>query len=236
MVECKQQVEERSEVSQMCLQISPYPVEEMFQMADPGDYREDCLNQSPLIPSPFGAELEVLWDPLSTGESQVGEGDRLPFQLLHQGEEGLVMDIGSIPTPGDDLPTAVDQPAELDPDDPAMVGLALLAELLGATPFTPGMDQLDPIGVHYSEEGGISKEVVTPGLVGLQEPLEAGAMGEIEPGGKVSLEPAVEGAELNTFEGEEEADGDQLAGVELGLGMFGNLSHSSGRQRGRKVL
>lgn len=225
MVERGQQVEERSEVSQVGLHIRSHPMEEMLQMTDPRDHREQGLDQSPFLPGPFGAELEVLRHPLGTGESQIGEGDRLPLQLLHQGEEGLVMGIGSIPTPGDDLPTAVDQPAELDSHDPAMIGLPLPPDLLRATPLTPRVNQLDAIAVHYSEEGRISEEVVTPGLVGLQEPLETGAMGQLEPSGVVPFEPAVEGAELDTLEGEEEADGDQLAGVELGLGMLGDLPH-----------
>jgi len=224
MVKLEQQVEERSEVGQMSLQICAHPVEEMFQMADPSDHREYCLNQPSFVPSPLRAELEVFRNPLGGGKSQVGESDRLSLQPLHQGEKDLIMDISGIPTPGDDLPAAVDQPAEFDPDDPAVIRLPLLAELVGTAPLAPGMDQLDAICVHYSEECGIGEEELAPLLMGSQEPMEPRAMGQIEPCGIVSLEPAVKGTELNTLEGEEEADSDQLAGVEASLRMLGQMA------------
>jgi len=121
---------------------------------------------------------------------------------------------------------AVDKPAEaeFDPYDPAVVGPPLLTELLGATPLPPWVDQLDPISVYYGEEGGIGKEEVTELLVGGQQALEPCALRQGEPFRVVPAQPAIEGTEGATLQGEEEADGDQLAGVELSLRMFGEVA------------
>ena len=71
--------------------------------------------------------------------------------------------------------------------------------------------------------------------MGGQETLEPCALRQGEPFRIVPAQPAIEGAEGAAFEGEEEADGDQLAGVELGLGMFGEVADpvlvSTGQKR-----
>ena len=223
-VQLQQGVKHRRQVGQVGPQILSGAMEQVLQVADQGEHREDRLNQSPLIPFPLGAELKILWNSRSRGEAPICQGDRLPFKRSDHGQEDLIVDVGRVPVPSDHFPSAVDEPAEFDPHDPAVVGLPLLAELLGAAPFTPGMDQFDAVGVDHGEEGGIGEEEVTQILVGGQEALEPGPFRQREPLRVIPAQPAVEGAKGAAFEDKEEADGDQLARVELSLKMFGEVT------------
>jgi len=59
-----------------------------------------------------------------------------------------------------------------------------------------------------------------------QQSLQPGAIGQTRKQGfKVSFEPAIKGAEVASFQCEQQADRDQLAWVQLGLAMLGDLFH-----------
>src|SRR5215470_10278430 len=70
------------------------------------------------------------------------------------------------------------QQTEFAADNPAMVGEAFAANLLGTAAFTPGMDQLDPVGVNDAEHGRSGQENLRPVLMGLEETKEPGALGQ----------------------------------------------------------
>src|SRR5437899_8308125 len=75
-----------------------------------------------------------------------------------------------------------------------MVGEAFPANLLGATAFTDGMDQLDPIGVDDAEHRRSGQEDLRPVLMGLQETKEPRPLGEAgEQRPIVARQPAIEG-------------------------------------------
>src|SRR6185295_4902966 len=61
--------------------------------------------------------------------------------------KGIIGDIGRGTVPPYHQAILVEQQTEFAADNPPMVGEAFPANLLGATAFTHGMDQLDPIGV-----------------------------------------------------------------------------------------
>src|SRR6267154_2527724 len=104
-----------------------------------------------------------------------------------------------------------------------MVGEAFAADLLRAAAFTHRMDQLDPIRVNDAEHRWGGQKGLRPVLMGLQEAKEPGALGEAgEQGTIVYGQPAIEGAVAHAFERMEEPQGDDLAGPEVGLRMFGD--------------
>lgn len=223
-IELQHRVEQRGQVRQVGRHVLACSMEQLFQSTHPGQHRQDRLQQHPFIPRPFGTQLEILRDPFGTVKSGVGQRDRVAFKACHHWQERLVMDVGRVPIPGDHLAATVGQPAELDAHDPTMIGQALFAQLLGTTALTPGVDQLDAVTVDDGEEGGISQEGFTPVPVGRQQPLQPGAMRQVEPIAIVTFQPAVESSERDTFERKEQADGDQLAGVETRLGMFRQMT------------
>jgi len=72
----------------------------------------------------------------------------------------------------------VQQQAEFPPDNPAMIGHAFAADLLGAAAFAHGVDQLDAVGVDDPEHSRGGQERPRPVLMGLEETKEPGALRE----------------------------------------------------------
>ena len=83
------------------------------------------------------------------------------------------MDIGPFPGPGYYLLLLVDQPAQFDAHDSAVV--ALSAHLSGAATLPGGVDQFYAEGVDDGEEGGVGQKAGTPTPVGCQGLLQSGA-------------------------------------------------------------
>jgi hypothetical protein len=94
------------------------------------------------------AQLQVGWASLLGMKTQIGKDYHPPFNLGHQRLEMGVMNIGRSTVPGSDQPQMVEHQAELASHDPALVGLAFLTHLAGATPLPCWMDQLDTVAVH----------------------------------------------------------------------------------------
>ena len=89
----------------------------------------------------------------------------------------LIGGIGCPRGPGHDVAVCIEDPAELHADNPAPVGLPLLAELVGAAPFADRVDQLDPIGINDGKQRGLCQKVLTPALVDEQQTVQARAVG-----------------------------------------------------------
>lgn len=201
-------------------------MEQVLETAHSGQHREDRFHDHTLIPGSLGTELQVSRNSLDTGKSQIGQGDRLSFERLNQGQEGLVVDIGRIPIPDHYFTAVIDHPTQFHSDDPTAVGLALFAQLLLAASLAPGVDQFDAIAVHNGEETGIGQEGVTPILMSLEQPLQTSPLGQIKPRTIVAFQPAVESAELHALEGKEQTNRDQFTGIEVRLGVFGQVADS----------
>ena len=103
-VQLQQGVKHRRQVGQVGPQVSGGAMEQMLQVANYSDHGEDRLQEHSLVPGPLGTELEVLWNSLRTLKACVRQGDRLPLKGLDQGQEGLIVDVGRLPAPGDHLP------------------------------------------------------------------------------------------------------------------------------------
>ena len=65
--------------------------------------------------------------------------------------KGIVCDIGGGTRPPHDQPPLIQYETQFPPGDPAMIGEAFPADLLGTPTFTHRMDQLDAVGVDDAE-------------------------------------------------------------------------------------
>ena len=97
-----------------------------------------------------------------------------------------------------------------------MVREPLAADLPVGAVVAPGMDQLNPVGVGYSQRGGVGQEVLGSRGMGSEEERARG-QGR-EPVAIIVHEPAIAGARGGVLECSEQAEGDDLTGKELGLG------------------
>ena len=100
------------------------------------------------------------------------------FELPNQPLECVIRDIGRVTGPPHDQPPLIEQQTQFAPDNPAMVRQAFAADLLRAAAFAHGVDQLDAVGIDDAEHGRRGPEELRPGLMGLEEAKEAGALGE----------------------------------------------------------
>ncbi|CAA9272168.1 MAG: hypothetical protein AVDCRST_MAG93-2686 [uncultured Chloroflexia bacterium] len=83
------------------------------------------------------------------------------------------------------------------------------------------MAQLDSKGIGNAEQGWLRQEQIGQVGMSIEQAKQACALRQI---GKIILvvagEPGIEGTWSETFEGEKQAEGDDLTGIEAGLRMF----------------
>lgn len=65
------------------------------------------------------------------------------------------MDICLRTLPGGDVAKLIDEVAQFDANDQAMVGQLLAPDLLLAAPFPPGMNEFDAVGIGDLQNGGL---------------------------------------------------------------------------------
>src|SRR4030095_3011774 len=122
--------------------------------------------------SPRGHSLRLLGSPLGGMEAGVAEDNHALFKLPNQPLKGIVCDIGRGTRPGHYQPPLVQHQTEFPPDNPAMIGEAFAADVLGTPSFAHGVDQLDAVGVDHPEHGWSGQEDLRPVLMGLQQTKE----------------------------------------------------------------
>src|SRR5512135_2396787 len=136
------------------------------------------------------------------------------------------MYIGRVTTPIDDQTELVQDKAELAADDPAMVRFAFLADLARAASFAHRMQQLNAVRVSYAQQGRLDHKAVGPGLMRLEQPEQACPIRQARKEHQaISLQPAIECSLPHSFERKQNAQGNDLARVQIGLTMFGNVLH-----------
>ena len=108
----------------------------------------------------------------------VGQHNHLSVVLGEQGQEGLVVDIGSGAIPIGNQAPLVLYDAEFAPHDPAMVGLAFLGDLVSPAPFAYGMTQFYCVAVGHPQDGGPGQEVAGPVPLHPQPTVETSAAGQ----------------------------------------------------------
>src|SRR3990172_6360473 len=205
----------------MQLQKNRTTMEQMFKLTDARDQTEHGFDQHPLAPGFVGAKLEIARRFIRLLEAKIAQDNRLLVKLMGDWTKGLVMDVGCVPVPGDDFAPVIDQPAQLNPDDPTPIRLAFLAQRLLTTPLAHGVNQFNPIGVDDGEEGWLGQETFAPVLMRPQGTRNAGAVGQFdEQILKVTLQPAVERPKEAAFEGIQQFYRHHFTRIEVGIRAF----------------
>src|SRR5262249_55611767 len=156
---------------------------------------------------------------------QVSKRDRLAVIARRQGAKDVIRFVGPLPRPVNYLTFIIDQPGQLDADDPASVRFTFLADLALAAPFAARMDQLNTVGIHDGEETRLGQKLERQSGIVAQEPLEPCALGQgREPDAIVRAQPAIEGAEASAFQAKEQADGHNLTGVQTRVGTLVDMT------------
>ena len=219
-------IESRQGERQACLKIRPAPMQHLFEMADQRQHREHGLHQHAVLPLTALTPFEVRGIVLGGMEGRITQDNHLVFKLANQPLKGVIRDIGRGAGPPHDQPPLIEEQTEFASNNPAVIGEAFAADLLGAAALAHGVDQLDTVGVDDAEHGRSGQEDLRPVLMRLEETKEPGSLGEV---GKqrpiVARQPAIEGPVAPTFEGMQQPQGDHLTGPEVGLGMFGDGAH-----------
>ena len=128
------------------------------------------------------------------------------------------------------LPAAPAGAANANPAPQAAIGLPVLAELPRAAAFAGRIEQLDAVTVQDAQDRGRDQQTTGPVLT-------TGPLGQVVgQGAVIAHQPAVEGSFAGTFEGQQAAQGDQFAGVELGLGVLRRTGLASSTQQNRAMI
>ncbi len=206
-IESQQRIEHSRHVRQASLEVTIGAMKHFLQTTHHRQERQYGFDQHAFIPCAPWTEFQIVRHAGRTVEACVSKNDAISDERFDQRQEGLVMHVGCVPSPIHHFPAVVEQPAQLDIDDPALVGLALLANLLRATSFADGVDKFDAISVDHREESGGCQKLVAPALMCGQQPLQACPMGQSFKNRLVgAFEPAVENAKVAAFEREQKAD------------------------------
>jgi len=226
MKQCSQDIEQRDHRSQACLNVWFQAVKHPLEIANDRKQGERGLHFHPIVPRPLRTHFAVFWHAVLPAKSKVGQHDAASTELLDQRIERIVWDIHGIPVPIDHLPKAVEHPAELDANTPTPFVFGLFAKLLRTATFPNGKQQLDRVTVNDQEKARIGQEALVPVLMRDQQPLQTSAIRQTRKKVViVALKPAIKGAEMASFQGEQQTDGDQLAGIQLGLAVLWYLFH-----------
>jgi hypothetical protein len=205
------------------LTIGPAPGPDLCEMADERQHGAHRLDAQAVLPRPALTEVEVGAVALGGLETGRTQDNQPPINLLHEPLQGVRRDLGRGTVPPHAQPPVLEPQTELAPDKPAMVRPTFPAALRGAATCTAGMEPLDRVGVDPPAHGRGSQERPRPGLLGLKETKEPGALGQAgKPRPIGARQPALAGAVAPAFEGLQPPQRDHCTGPEVGLGMFGD--------------
>jgi hypothetical protein len=220
-------VEQSHCISQSALEVGPNTMGNLLEVANQGQHGQDRLDDHAAVPFSALAEFEVGWIPVLLGKPFITENDHLVSDKVNQFLKGrAIVDIGRGAGPIDDQTEVIYQEAQLPTNNPARVGLALLADLLSAASFTARVDQFNAIAVDDAEQGRLGHELFAEMSMGVEQSIEAcplGQLGEQVP--KIPLQPAVKRSVTDTLEGEQQGQGYDFTGVQFGLCVLGNVQH-----------
>src|SRR5262249_32426795 len=95
--------------------------------------------------------------------------NHLLFKLLDQWLKSIVSDVGCCTIPRDHQAEFVQEETQLPTDNPSVIRFPFFAYLVGATPFTNRMDQLNAIGINDPKDGGFGQEPLGPLVMGFEQ-------------------------------------------------------------------
>ena len=141
-------------------------------------------------------------------EPRICQDNHLAVTLGNQGVKMRVVDVGGGTVPGTHQPPLIQDETELPAHNPPMITLPFLAHLHDTAPFAHGVEQLDLISIRHAQYGRGCQKPGGPRRVGLEEPGQAGALGQMgKQGHVVTRQPAIEGPGPATFAGGRSAQG-----------------------------
>ncbi len=196
----------------------PGAMTELLEPTDGREHGQDRLHDHADVPGAPFAGLHVRRVAVLRVEAGVGQDDHLVLKIADQGMECRVRHVGCGIIPRDDQPMLVDDVRELRANDPPMVREPFGANLSVGPVFAPGMAEFDAVTVGDPQHGRFGQEDLGPVVVGLQEPKQAGALGQRrEPARIIVAQPAGcprgQGARADAFQGEQQAERHHFTGV-----------------------
>src|SRR5713101_908677 len=205
------------------LKIRPHAVHDPLAMADHGQHGEHRLNKQAVLPLAALTQFEVGGIALGGMEAGITEDNHALLKLPNQPLKGVIRDIGGVTRPRHHQAVLVQQQTEFAADNPAMIREAFAADLPGAAAFAYGMDQLYPIRVDDPEHRRRGQEGLRPVLMRLEEAKEPRPLRYVREQRAIILrQPAIERPVTPAFERMQQPQGDDLAGPEVGVGVFGD--------------
>src|SRR6516225_8688498 len=160
------------------VKIRPAPVHDFLEVADERQHREDRLYQHTLLPLAALTQFEVGRIALGSMEGGITQDNHPLLKLPNQPLKRVIGDIGRVTRPPHDQPPLIEQETQFAPDNPATIGEAFAAALLRAAALAHGVDEFDAVGVNDPEHRRGGQEDLRPGLMGLEETKEPGALGQ----------------------------------------------------------
>ena len=217
-----EQVEHRHRVSQSALEVSPYPVHHLLEMAHQGQHGEYRFDDHACVPFARLANPDVFRMPVPFDKALIAEQYHLGGIALGNLLEGAaIVDVSCVNLPIHNETEMIEHETQLAPDDPTAVGQPFLADLSLTAAFPARMEQFDAIGIDQTEQGRVCQKALRPMPVGIEQPKQTGAAGQMrEQMQVVSFQPPIEGAIASASEGEQNGKRDRLAGIETGFGML----------------
>ena len=222
-----EQVEHRHRVSQAALEIGPYPVHHLLEMAHQGQHGQHRFDDHAGVPLAPLANLEVLRMPILLDKAFIAEQHHLGGIALGDRLKGAaIVDVGGVRIPIHDQAEMVEHETQLAAHDPTAVGQPFLADLALAAAFPARMEQFGAIAVDQTQQRRLRQKAPRPMPVGIEQPEQTGAHGQLRKQPPVvSHQPAIKGAIAHAFEGEQHGNRDHFAGIEIGLGMLLGIRH-----------
>jgi hypothetical protein len=148
------EIESRQSNRQPRLKRGPGARQHLLEMTDPRQHRPPGLNQPPGIARAARTQLELRRSALLGLEAGLAHDEHRPRKSCTQGRASPLRRSGARALPGHSQADVMEQPAELTAAKPARVGLAFAPTLLGTAPCAQGMEQCDPLAVHYAPDRG----------------------------------------------------------------------------------
>lgn len=220
-----QDIEQRHREGEPGVKAAPGAMARLFELTHRGQHRAHGFDDHPHVPRAALADLQVGRVAHLSVKARIAQDNHLIGKLRNQPVNGVVRHMRGGRIPRHNLAELIDDVDQLAANDPAMVGETFGPQLPIAAMFPPRMDQFDPVAVDHPQRGRLGQEVLRPVLMGGEQAKQAGALGQArKPGTIIAPQPAVKRAATASFEGEQQGQRDDLAGIELRLRMFGQMA------------
>jgi len=154
---------------QACLHIRPAPRPHLLAMADQRQHRAHRLDEQTVRPRATLTPLQGAGIPRRGLAAGVAQDHQALFALPPQPRKGVVCAMGRGTRPGDDHPPLLEPETQVTPNNPAVSGEALAADLRGPPACAHGVDQRHPIRIQAPQDRRGGQEGLGPVLRRLAE-------------------------------------------------------------------